>query len=465
MLETALRSDWILAVADVAAQLKEDLARIPVTASVGQSGPAGDLITSAGRRLADETSRANRLNALRSADTRMQRVDPQYATRADSNLAHFLLPRPDTGLDPLQYGSEALKPGAPLNAIGVYVWYHISALQMASRLAPERPFSGRAPHARPRRALRRGVCAAFPRRHLRGRPRRRQLGRCVAAQGHARLLQPERDGGVHVEGARAHDRADGRCAHAPAGRRARRRFGPQEHRTGARCAAGRRSTRRPNSSVHAAASQTSSTSARASPFPTGRRPGGGRTSPYAPVLGDVLLEDACTGPRARARGAAALRAAKSGLSSALRIAQRPGVNGGFEGSQNEPASSRRRHGFRVGLGLEGALGDSGDGLAFLQLGVSADAASTNKFADTPTGAAGRRLSAAIPARTRSVDANPPALLPHPGRSGVAVADAPHRPREVPRDRRHVQQRRLLGWQQGWPRRSAASSSCSAASSA
>lgn len=37
MFDTVLRPDWILVVADVAAQLKEDLARIPVTAPPGVS--------------------------------------------------------------------------------------------------------------------------------------------------------------------------------------------------------------------------------------------------------------------------------------------------------------------------------------------------------------------------------------------------------------------------------------------
>ena len=56
-------------------------------------------------------------------------------------------------------------------------------------------------------------------------------------------------------------------------------------------------------------------------------------------------------------------------------------------------------GFRVGLGLEGALGDAGDGLAFLQVGFTADGPSTNKISDTGLGSLGGSLSAAIPARS------------------------------------------------------------------
>ena len=94
-------------------------------------------IADAQRRYASEKNRADRLNALRTADTQLQRVDPEYANRADTNLAHFLLPRPDTNLDPIAYGALALRPGSELNAAGVYAWYHISALQKASRLATE----------------------------------------------------------------------------------------------------------------------------------------------------------------------------------------------------------------------------------------------------------------------------------------------------------------------------------------
>ncbi|MGB8434491.1 MAG: hypothetical protein WCE38_09555, partial [Burkholderiales bacterium] len=139
MLETVRTSDWILVVADVSAQLKVDLARIPVTAPASLTeGRDSSVMASAQRRFASEQNRADRLNALRTADTRMQRADPQYASRADANLAHFMLARPDTNLDPLAYGTLALKPGSELNAVGVYAWFHISALEKASRLAEER---------------------------------------------------------------------------------------------------------------------------------------------------------------------------------------------------------------------------------------------------------------------------------------------------------------------------------------
>ncbi|MBL8541304.1 MAG: hypothetical protein JNK68_13160, partial [Betaproteobacteria bacterium] len=104
MLDTVRKSEWILQVADVAAQLKVDLSTIPVTATAEQTTSAATLFTDTQRRLTDEATRAKRVNALRAADTRLQRADPKYATRADANLAHFLTPRPDTKLDVIRYG-------------------------------------------------------------------------------------------------------------------------------------------------------------------------------------------------------------------------------------------------------------------------------------------------------------------------------------------------------------------------
>jgi len=400
MLETALRSDWILAVADVAAQLKEDLARIPVTASVGQSVPAGDLITSAGRRLADETSRANRLNALRSADTRMQRVDPQYATRADANLAHFLLPRPDTGLDPLQYGSEALKPGAPLNAIGVYVWYHISALQMASRLAT----NGLSADAR--RTLARAALfdEAFALHFLED----------TFAAGHVAGSW----GGVSQrKGTHDFYNQNGMEVFTWKGREHTIVLMGDAHMRPQDAALAADSVRKSIGQVLDAAAGRSVVDAAALASPAPSQPDsfdvcksltfpdrgaglGGGHSPYAPVLGDVLLETPVPG---LGPGLGALPRARSEVGPFVGVAASlsgRALNGSFEASQNEAGLIGSVDiGFRVGLGLEGALGDSGDGLAFLQLGVSADTASTNKVSDTATGAVAGVLSAAIPART------------------------------------------------------------------
>jgi hypothetical protein len=137
MLDNALKSDWILEVADVAAQLKLDLARVAVTARPEIEVRSQDLFGDIQRRVEDEALRAQRVNALRTSDTRLQHADAEYATRAGSNNAHFLLPRLRTDTTPREYAELVLSPGAETNAIGVYAWFHLSALQKATRLAAE----------------------------------------------------------------------------------------------------------------------------------------------------------------------------------------------------------------------------------------------------------------------------------------------------------------------------------------
>ena len=139
MLDVVLRSQWILNVADVAAQLKEDLSRVPVVPAPGQQADSDGMVRypDFARRIQGEKIRSERLNALRTSDIRLQRADPAYATRAGANNAHFLLARPttQTGID--DYAGITIGAGAELNAVGVYSYFHLSALQKATRLANE----------------------------------------------------------------------------------------------------------------------------------------------------------------------------------------------------------------------------------------------------------------------------------------------------------------------------------------
>ena len=59
MLETAEAADWILAVADVAAQLKVDLARVPIAAPASALSGTADPFSDAQRRLASEAPAAS----------------------------------------------------------------------------------------------------------------------------------------------------------------------------------------------------------------------------------------------------------------------------------------------------------------------------------------------------------------------------------------------------------------------
>ena len=109
MLHNILETDWILAVADITAQLKIDLAF--------------------------SNDRVRRVNGLRTSDLRLQGADPEYATRAGSNNVHFLVSLSDVNTVPLTYGLSGIKEGAELNALGAYTLYHYSAIKKASRLA------------------------------------------------------------------------------------------------------------------------------------------------------------------------------------------------------------------------------------------------------------------------------------------------------------------------------------------
>ena len=116
LLYNVLQTEWILKVADVAAHLKMDLAT--------------------------SENQHEHINALRDSDIKFQRVDPDYATRAGSNNVHFLLARPKVDTNVREYLIACLTEGAELNALGAYTWFHISALQKASKyfnenLSPE----------------------------------------------------------------------------------------------------------------------------------------------------------------------------------------------------------------------------------------------------------------------------------------------------------------------------------------
>jgi predicted DNA-binding ribbon-helix-helix protein len=120
LIDTVTTSDSVLAVADVAAQLKVDLLRISKTPSVASRADGGGLISDLRGQIESEAVRAERINALRIADVRLQRADPEYATRAGSNNAHFLLARPEVDFTGRQYMEATLKAGSEINAVGVW---------------------------------------------------------------------------------------------------------------------------------------------------------------------------------------------------------------------------------------------------------------------------------------------------------------------------------------------------------
>jgi hypothetical protein len=115
MLDIVLDSRWILRVARAAARLKN--------------------------RLAAATRRDQRTNAVRDADLSLVRADPDYLARATANNAHFPIARSSASMELPGYVHAALRPESELNALEVYMWYHLRALAKArsianSRLAP-----------------------------------------------------------------------------------------------------------------------------------------------------------------------------------------------------------------------------------------------------------------------------------------------------------------------------------------
>jgi hypothetical protein len=74
------------------------------------------------------------------------------------------------------------------------------------------------------------------------------------------------------------------------------------------------------------------------------------------------------------------------------------LSGGFEPSQTSNGLVGGVDvSLRAGMGLEGVIGDAGDGLVFAQLGYRATSPSTNKFSQHGQGAYTGNLTAAIPA--------------------------------------------------------------------
>jgi hypothetical protein len=400
MLETVLWSDWILAVAGVGAQLKEQLSQIPVTAPVEQREQGATALSSARRRLADQASRAKRVNALRAADTQLQRADPQYATRAGENLAHFLLPRPDTKLDPVSYANIALSSGAPLNAIGVYTWYHISALQKASQL-----FGHQLP-ADERQALARAALAdeafalhfledMYAAGHVAGSwgsiAQRKGTHDYYNENGLEVFTWEGRDRTIILMGD-AHMRSEDAALVADAVRTSLEQV--------LDAASGRPRAYRIPEIANVVAQPEDFDVCKTGVFPDRADRLGGGLPGYRAPLREVLLATPVPGlgpglgaqPRARSEIGAFV-----GVAAAI---EGRAIDGGFVASQTGVgAVGGLDLGARVGVGLEGALGDAGDGLLFMQIGFHADGASTNRFSSAGVGTVEGDLTAAVPARS------------------------------------------------------------------
>lgn len=111
MLETILRSKWILKVATIGEELEQSISKVKNNSQL--------------------------INIIRKSDMHLMRADNAYVTRAGANSVHFLLPRQSVNITGQSYFMESVAPGAPLNAMGAYAYYHQQALDKAKLLASQ----------------------------------------------------------------------------------------------------------------------------------------------------------------------------------------------------------------------------------------------------------------------------------------------------------------------------------------
>jgi hypothetical protein len=398
MLDTVLGSDWILAVADVAAQLKEDLSRIGAAGRTTDTAKINTLIPDLQRYVENETVRAQLVNALRTSDTRLQRADPQYATRAGSNGAHFLLPRPRTDITPREYAELTLSSGSEISAVGSYSWYHVSALQKATRLGNEQLAPAE------RQALARAMLAdeafalhfledTFAAGHVAGAwgdtSQRKgthdyyneagleaftwgggSTSAVLLGDAHMRPQDAERAAAaVRTSLAQVIDHASGRARtnvlpHTP--------DAPSSPDDFDVCKNNVLVTRKEGLRATPEVLQLLAEVLRATPIPS-----------LGPGLGSMPRFRSEVGPFLGFAGSAGAR----------------NVGGGFVDSQGQNGwIGDVDLSIRLGLGLEGVLGDAGDGLVFASLGIRGDSPSSNKISSNQIAQQAGSLGAAIPNR-------------------------------------------------------------------
>jgi hypothetical protein len=109
LLDEVLEAPWVLKVAAVGA-------RLDVTLAAAQRRDQID-------------------NAVLRSNIDLLRADPDMVARALTNNAHFLLARPNIDMTPEAYARIVLGAGSEINAVGAYTFYHLRALVAAARIA------------------------------------------------------------------------------------------------------------------------------------------------------------------------------------------------------------------------------------------------------------------------------------------------------------------------------------------
>jgi hypothetical protein len=388
-----LESDWILAVAAVAAKLKIDLARIdvlpPATHLPSDQSPIVDLR----RQIESETARAARINSLRAADIGLQRADREYATRAQSNNAHFQLARPHTDITPDEYFELTLSIGSDINAMGVWGWYHLRALQKASRLAKE----ALAPEERQRLARSVLFDEAFALHFLQdifsaghvagswGNTSQRKGTHDLYNESGLEVFLWLADRKSVVMMGDAHMRPEDAERAAVAIRASLEEV--------LDTLAGRpRAADMPYTPAAPIEPEAFDVCTNAS---LGTQPEGLRAPPEARQLAHEVLR--WTPMPGLGAGLGAMPRFRSEIGRFVGLAgmiDGRSISSGFAGSAGGGIIGGLDLSVRVGMGLEGVLDDSGDGLIFLSVGLRGDTSSTNRYSQQ-----GGSITAAIPSHT------------------------------------------------------------------
>jgi hypothetical protein len=399
LIDSVENSDWILDVAAVAAQLKVDLAAISVNVPPSSAANSKDLIADVRRQLDDAAVRAQRINALRTADVKLQHADPEYATRAGSNNAHFLLPRPTTTTTGVEYLAITSAEGAEVNAIGIFARYHVSALQQATRLAHEQL----TPEARA--ALARAMLAdeAFALHFLEdvyaaghvagtwGNASQRKgthdyyneygleastwnsAASTIVLLGDAHMRPEDADRAAATVSISLGQLLDTAAGLAWAGALPYSPQAPAEPVNFDVCKNNSLPPRTTGPEAHEALAQVAREVLGPTPMPS-----------LGQGLGAMPRFRAELGPFIGVAGVLDARRMNGGFTDAVT------GSGGILGADLS---------VRVGLGLEGVLGQAGDGLIFLGVGYRGDAQSTNKYGSGTLAQQGGSIAAAIPARS------------------------------------------------------------------
>lgn len=370
MLGTVLDSGWILGVAAVGARLGEHLA---------------------------QAHKQSWINLMRDADLQLQRADPAYASRASSNNAHFLLARPSPETGGMQYLTLSLDPGTPANAVGAYAFHHRSALEKAWALS--RWPAGREPEARAR--LARAVLAdeafalhfiedTFAAGHVAGTWGSTAIRKGTHDYYNERGLEATTwDGHVLVLSGDAHMRPEDARRAADAVRTSLAQVLDAAAPGGAEPPAAAPT----RVDAHPAALDVCSSS----PL---QPPPGTPSAAMMPLWIEVLEQTPAPG---LTEGLGALPRFRSELGFFLGVsasAEIDYVSGGFDATQSTGgAMGALTAGVRLGLGLEGVMDETGDGLAFLEVALREDTPSSMPFIDDPALADTGAFSAAIPARS------------------------------------------------------------------